>query len=132
MNPASEKNGHDAPPSVAGAVRGFVSSAARYLRAVHGLAGYELRESGWQALALGLMSVAFVVCCVVAYVFLLAGVTFAIARLFGGAWGFTLIALFAFHAVLAAALLFAIRKVAGRPVFPGTRQMIRRELDRLS
>lgn len=119
-------------PGLQEAAADFSSAASRFLRALTGLFGLELRETGFHALWLGLLSVALIVACVFAYLFLLLGVTLVLAGLFGGGWVSTLLVLCLFHLLLAGGLLAALRHLGCRPLFPGTREALRREAERLS
>lgn len=114
------------------AAAGFFSAVSRFLRAFTGLLGLELRETGAHALILGLLAVALIVVCVFAYLFLLLGVTLLVVGWLGGGWVPALLALCVLHVLLAGALFFALSLVAKRPLFPGTREAMRREMERFS
>jgi hypothetical protein len=119
-------------PSLPDATRGFVSAAIRFLRAMTGLFGLELRETGGHALALAGLAVAAIFAGVFAYLFLLLAIVMALSSWFGGGWLAVMLVLFVFHLVLAGALVLVLRGLAMRPLFPGTREAMRRELERLS
>ena len=111
---------------------GFTAAGVRFLQALTGLFGLELRETGGQALLLGSLAVAAVVAAVLAYLFLLLGITLVIVHALGGGWVIALFALCALHLVLAAVLFFILRGRANKPLFPGTREALRREVQRFS
>lgn len=123
------------PPDEAGlpdAVRSFVSAAVRFLRALTGLFGLELRETGGHALALAGLAVAVIVAGVFAYFFLLLAIVLALTNWLGGGWLAVMLILFVFHLLLAVGLVLAMRNYASRPIFPGTREAMRREMEKLS
>lgn len=130
--PGADPKPRGEEPGLQQAAADFSSAASRFLRAFTGLFGLELRETGFHALWLGLLSVALIVACVFAYFFLLLGVTLVLAGWFGGGWVSTLLVLFVFHLFLAGGLLFLLRSMARRPLFPGTREALRREAERMS
>jgi urea transporter len=109
-----------------------MASAARFFRALTALFGLELRETGAQALWLGSLAVALIVACVFAYLFLLLGVSMALANWLGGGWMGVLLGLFGFHLIMAGVLLGLLLRWARQPLFPGTREAIQREVDKLS
>lgn len=119
------------PPlsSVAG---GFGAAASAYLRAFAGLFGLELRETGNHALVLASLAVGFLVTATLAYLFLLAIFAVALAGWLGGGWIAATSILFVFHLVLASALLWMLLKLGRRPLFPGTREAVSREIRRIS
>jgi uncharacterized membrane protein YqjE len=104
----------------------------RFLQALTGLLGLELRETGAQALVLGLLGVAIIVAAVFAYLFLLLGATMLLVGWLGGGWLAALFGLCLFHLVLAVILVLVLRGRAVKPLFPGTREALRREMQRLS
>lgn len=126
-HPAAQKE-----RSLQDSAAGFFSAAARFLRAFTGLLGLELRETGAHALILGLLAVALIVACVFAYLFLLLGMTMLVVGWLGGGWVAALLVLCALHVLLAGVLFFALRLIARRPLFPGTREAVRREMGRFS
>jgi hypothetical protein len=91
-----------------------------------------LRETGGHALALAGLAVAAIFAGVFAYLFLLLAIVVALSSWFGGGWLAVMLVLFVFHLVLAGALVLVLRGLAMRPLFPGTREAMRRELERLS
>jgi uncharacterized membrane protein YqjE len=119
-------------PGLHAAAGAFNSSLVRFLQALTGLFGLELRETGAQALVLGLLGVAIIVAAVFAYLFLLLGVTMLVVGWLGGSWLAALFGLCVFHLLLAAILALILRSRATKPLFPGTREALRREAQRLS
>ena len=134
MNPSPGAHQPDPPepPGLQAAVGGFTAAGVRFLQALTGLFGLELRETGGQALLLGSLAVAAVVASVLAYLFLLLGLTLVIVHALGGGWVIAIFALCALHLVLAAVLFFILRGRASKPLFPGTREALRREVQRFS
>jgi len=121
-----------AAPGLQAAAGAFSSSLVRYLQALTGLLGLELRETGAQALVLGLLGVAIIVAAVFAYLFLLLGATMLLVGWLGGGWLTALFGLCLFHVLLAVILALVLRGRATKPLFPGTREALRREAQRLS
>jgi uncharacterized membrane protein YqjE len=119
-------------PGLHAAAGAFTSSLVRFLQAFTGLFGLELRETGAQALVLGLLGVAIIVAAVFAYLFLLLGTTMLLVGWLGGGWLTALFGLCVFHLLLAAVLALILRSRATKPLFPGTREALRREAQRLS
>lgn len=135
MNPPSGGNTSGATPEAPGlqaAAGAFSSSLVRYLQALTGLFGLELRETGLQALLLGSLAVAFITAAVFGYLFLVLGVTMLLVGWLGGGWLAALFGLCLFHLILAVLLVFILRGCAAKPLFPGTREALRREVERLS
>jgi uncharacterized membrane protein YqjE len=120
------------PPGLSAAGGAFTAALVRFLQALTGLFGLELREMAAHALVLGALAVAVLVAAVFAYVFLLLGVTMLIVGWLGGGWIAALFGLFLIHFILAVVLVLVLRGRAVRPVFPGTRAALRREGQRLS
>ena len=119
-------------PGLHAAAGAFSSSLVRFLQALTGLFGLELRETGAQALVLGLLGVSIIVAAVFAYLFLLLGATMLIVGWLGGSWLAALFGLCVFHVLLAVILALVLRSRATKPLFPGTREALRREAQRLS
>ena len=119
-------------PGLTAVAGSFGSALVRFLQALTGLFGLELRETGAQALLLGALAVAAVVAAVFAYLFLLLGVTMLLVAWLGGGWVAALFGLSAFHIVAAVILVLILRGRAAKPLFPGTREALRREVQRLS
>lgn len=117
-------------PALSTAASDFASSAVRFMRALTGLFGLEMRETGTQALVLALLAAGIIACCVFAYVFLLAAAMILLVGLAGGGWVAALIALCVLHALLAVVLVLWLRARARRPLFSGTREAVRREAER--
>jgi len=128
----AELTGIPEPPGLQAAAVGFITALVRFLQALTGLFGLELRETGGQALLLGLLGVALIVASVLAYLFLLLGLTIVIVSSLGGEWVTALFVLCALHAAMAAALFALLRGRAAKPLFPGTREALRREVEKLS
>jgi uncharacterized membrane protein YqjE len=116
-------------PAAAGA---FNAALVRFLQALTGLLGLELRETGAQALLLGALAVAVIVAAVFAYLFLLLGATMLLVGWLGGGWLAALFGLCLFHVILAVVLALVLRGRAAKPLFPGTREALSREMHRLS
>jgi uncharacterized membrane protein YqjE len=131
-SPGAESTGSPEPPGLQAAAGGFTTALVRFLQALTGLFGLELRETGGQALLIGSLGVALVVASVFAYLFLLLGLTIVIVSSLGGGWVTALFILCALHAVLAVVLYIILRRRATKPLFPGTREALRREVQRLS
>ncbi len=119
-------------PGLQAAAGAFSSALVRFLQALTGLFGLELRETGAQALVLGALAVAVIVAAVFAYLFLLLGVTMLVVGWLGGGWLAALFGLCLFHVILAVILVLVLRGRAVKPLFPGTREALRREVQRLS
>ena len=119
-------------PGLQAAAGAFSSALVRFLQALTGLFGLELRETGAQALVLGALAVAVIVAAVFAYLFLLLGVTMLIVGWLGGGWLAALFGLCLFHVIVAVILVLILRGRAVKPLFPGTREALRREVQRLS
>jgi uncharacterized membrane protein YqjE len=119
-------------PGLHAAAGAFSSALVRFLQALTGLFGLELRETGAQALVLGALAVAVIVAAVFAYLFLLLGVTMLIVGWLGGGWLMALFGLCLFHVITAVILVLILRGRAVKPLFPGTREALRREVQRLS
>jgi hypothetical protein len=134
MNPPSgaESTGSPESAGLQAAAGGFGAALVRYVQALTGLFGLELRACGGHALLLGLLGVALVVASVLAYLFLLLGLTILAVSSFGGGWVTALLMLCALHAVMAALLFLALRGRASQPLFPDTREALRREVQKLS
>lgn len=133
MSPAPGADRASLPeaPSLSSAAGGFTSSAGRFARALGGLFGLELRETGAQALILVSLAVAFIAACVFAYLFLLAAVVITVVHWLGGGWPSALLGMCVLHAVLAAILLAVMFRRGRQPLFPATREALRRELDKI-
>lgn len=131
-SPGAESPGSPEPPGLPAAAGGFTTALVRFLQVLTGLFGLELRETGGQALLIGSLGVALVVASVFAYLFLLLGLTIVIVSSLGGGWVTALFILCALHAVLAVVLFIILRRRATKPLFPGTREALRREVQRLS
>lgn len=131
-SPGADHTGLPEPPGLQAAAGGFTTALVRFLQALTGLFGLELRETGGQALLLGLLAVAVIVSAVLAYLCLLLGLTIAVVHALGGGWVVALFALCGLHILLAVVLLLILRSRARRPLFAGTREALRREVQRLS
>jgi uncharacterized membrane protein YqjE len=133
VSPGAERT-PEVPDSVGlqSAAGGFGSALVRYLHALMGLFGLELRETGLQALVLGALAVAAIVAAVMAYLFLLLGMTMLLVGWLGGGWIAAVFGLGVFHLLAALILVLILRGRAVKPLFPGTREALRREVQRLS
>jgi len=120
------------PPGLQAAAGGFGAALVRFLQALTGLFGLELRETGGQALLLGLLAVALVVASVFAYLFLLIALAVLAVGALGGGWVTALFVLCGWHLLLAVGLLLVLRARARQPLFPGTREALLRVVQRLS
>jgi len=133
VTPGGDRPGETTePPRLQAAAGQFSSSLVRYLQALTGLFGLELRETGLHALLLGSLAVAFIAAAVFGYLFLVLGVTMLLVGWLGGGWLAALFGLCVFHLILAVALVLVLRGCAGKALFPGTREALRREVQRLS
>jgi uncharacterized membrane protein YqjE len=131
-SPGGDQPSSPEPPGLQAATGGFTAALVRYLQALTGLFGLELRETGGQALLLGSLGVALIVAAVLAYLFLLLGLTIVVVHALGGGWVVALFALCALHLLLVVILLLILRGRASKPLFPGTREALRREVQKLS
>ena len=114
------------------AARDFTSAVTRFLRAFTGLFGLELRETGAQSLVLASLAVAFIAACGFTYLFLLTAIFIIVVGSLGGSWVIALLVLAVLHALLAGGLWLALATRARRPLFSGTREALRREMERIS
>ena len=133
-SPGAEPATVPEPPKFQASASAFTAALVRFLRALAGLFGLELREASGEALLIGLLGLAFVVASVLAYLFLLIGLTVAVVSLLGGEWAAALLVIFALHA-LAAAVIFVLlrrRTTKTKVLFLGTREALRREVKKLS
>lgn len=124
-----------APPEHIGlsaAASDFTSSAARFARAFSGLLGLELRESGAHALLLAGLALALLLALVFGYLFLLLASGLMVVKLFGAGLFPTVLVLGLVHVVAAVVLLLVLRARIRQPLFPGTREAVHREIERLS
>lgn len=119
-------------PGLQDAAGSLAAALSRYLRAFTGLLGLELRETGAHSLVLASLCVGFIVAVVFAYLFLVTGVTIAATWWLGGKVLAALFVLFGLHVVLAGGLLAVLVRLAKKPLFPGTREVLRREMDKIS
>ena len=131
-SPGADQKGSPEPPGLQAAAGGFSAALVRFLQALTGLLGLELRETGGQALLLGSLAVAVIVATVLAYLFLLLALTIVAVHALGGGWVAALFALGALHLALAVVLLLVLRGRAVKPLFPATREALRREVSRFS
>jgi hypothetical protein len=129
--PGAHSGGPEEARGLQEAAADFSSAASRFLRALTGLFGLELRESGFHALVLGLLAVALILACAFAYLFLLLGLALVLTGLVGGGWVPTMFILAVFHLVMAGGLFLGLKNLAQRPLFPGTREALRREIGRV-
>jgi predicted anti-sigma-YlaC factor YlaD len=66
------------------------------------------------------------------YIFLLLAAGLAVVKAFGAGLIPTALALGLLHVLVAIVLVFVLRLSIKRPLFPGTREAVRREVERLS
>jgi hypothetical protein len=119
-------------PGLSAAASEFSSSAVRFSRALTGLFGLELRESGCHALVLAALALGLLLALVFGYVFLLLAAGLAVVKAFGAGLIPTALGLGLLHILVAAVLLLVLRSRVTRPLFPGTREAVRREVERIS
>ena len=120
------------PPGLSAAASEFSSSAIRFTRAFTGLLGLEMRESGWHTLALASLALGFLLALVFGYIFLLLAAGLAVVEVFRAGLIPTALVLGLLHVFVAVLLLLVLRSRIKRPLFPGTRQAVQREVERLS
>lgn len=118
------------PAGISGAVSGFSAAAVRFGRALSGLFGLELRESGWHALGLLALALGLLLALFFAYFFLLFAAGLAIVGVFGAGLVPTALVLGLLHVLAAFVLLMILRARIRHPLFPGTREAVRREVER--
>ncbi|MFZ9932449.1 MAG: phage holin family protein [Chthoniobacterales bacterium] len=131
-SPGAERPASPEPPGLSAAASDFSASAIRFSRALTGLFGLELRESGWHALLLAALALALLLALVFGYVFLLLAAGLAVVESFGAGLIPTALGLGLLHVAAACALVLVLRARIKRPLFPGTREAVRREVERLS
>lgn len=131
-SPGAGRPASPEPPGLSSAAADFSSSAVRFLRALTGLFGLEMRESGSHALVLFALAVGLLLALVFGYVFLLLAAGLVVVKAFGAGLIPTALALGLLHVVLAVILVLVLRSRVKRPLFPGTREAVRREVERLS
>lgn len=130
--PGADRTTLPGGPSLSSVAGDFGAAVSAYLRAFAGLFGLELRETGSHALVLVTIAAGFLVTITLAYLFLLAIFAVALAGWLGGGWIAATAILFVFHLMLAAGLLWMLLKLGKRPLFPGTREAVNREIRRIS
>lgn len=91
-----------------------------------------MRESGWHALVLVALALGLLLALVFGYVFLLMAAGLAVVKVFGAGLIPTAVALGLTHVIVAIVLILVLRARIKRPLFPGTREAVRREVERLS
>lgn len=131
-SPGADRPAAPEPPGLSAAASEFSSSAVRFLRALTGLFGLEMRESGWQALVLTALALGLLLALVFGYIFLLLAAGLAVVKAFGAGLIPTLLMLGLLHVFAAIVLVLVLRSRVKRPLFPGTREAVRREVERLS
>jgi hypothetical protein len=131
-SPGAEQPASPEPPGLSAAASDFTASAIRFSRALTGLFGLELRESGWHALVLTALGIGLLLALVFGYVFLLLAAGLAVVKAFGAGLIPTALGLGLFHVLIALVLVLVLRARIKRPLFPGTREAVRREAERLS
>ena len=131
-SPGADRPASPEPPGLSEAASEFSSSAVRFSRALTGLFGLELRESGWHALILAALALGLLLALVFGYVFLLLAAGLVVVHAFGAGLIPTALVLGLLHVVVAVVLVLVLRVRMKRPLFPGTREAVRREVERLS
>jgi hypothetical protein len=131
-SPGADQPASPEPPGLSAAASDFSASAIRFFRALTGLFGLELRESGCHALVLAALSIGLLLALVFGYVFLLLAAGLAVVKAFGAGLIPTALGLGIFHVLIALVLVLVLRVRVKRPLFPGTREAVRREAERLS
>lgn len=131
-SPGADQPASPEPPGLSGAASDFSASAIRFFRALTGLFGLELRESGCHALVLAALGIGLLLALVFGYVFLLLAAGLAVVKAFGAGLIPTALGLGIFHVLIALVLVLVLRARVKRPLFPGTREAVRREAERLS
>ena len=131
-SPGADRPASPEPPGLSVAASEFSSSAVRFFRALTGLFGLEMRESGWHALVLAALAVGLLLCLVFGYFFLLLAAGLAVVENFGAGLIPTALSLGLLHVAAAILLVLVLRSRVKRPLFPGTREAVRREMERLS
>lgn len=131
-SPGADQPAPPEPLGLSGAASDFTASAIRFSRALAGLLGLELRESGCHALVLSVLAIGLLFALVFGYVFLLLAAGLAVVKVFGAGLAPTVLGLGLFHVVVAVVLVLVLRARLKRPLFPGTREAVRREAERLS
>lgn len=134
MHPSSgaDRPASPEPPGLSTAASEFSSSAIRFCRALTGLFGLEMRESGWHALVLVALALGLLLALVFGYLFLLLAAGLAVVKAFGAGLIPTAVVLGLAHVLVAIVLVLVLRARIKRPIFPGTREAMRREVERLS
>lgn len=131
-SPGADRPASPEPPGLSDAASDFSSSAIRFSRALTGLFGLEMRESGWHALVLTALGLGLLLSLVFGYIFLLLAAGLAVVKAFGAGLIPTALVLGLLHVLVAIVLVFVLRLSIKRPLFPGTREAVRREVERLS
>ena len=131
-SPGADQPASPEPPGLSGAASDFSASAIRFFRALTGLFGLELRESGCHALVLAALGIGLLLSLVFGYVFLLLAAGLAVVKAFGAGLIPTALGLGIFHVLIALVLVLVLRARVKRPLFSGTREAVRREAERLS
>ena len=131
-SPGADQPASAEPLGLSAAASDFTASAIRFSRALTGLFGLELRESGCHALVLSALAIGLLLALVFGYIFLLLAAGLAVVKAFGAGPVPTALGLGLFHVLVAAVLILVLRARLKRPLFPGTREAVRREAERLS
>lgn len=131
-SPGADRTASPEPPGLSAAASGFSAAAVRFSRAFTGLLGLEMRESGWHALVLTALAVGLLLALVFGYLFLLLAAGLALVQTCGAGLIPTALGLGLLHVLAAAVLVLVLRARIKRPLFPGTREAVRREVERLS
>ena len=131
-SPGADRSASPEPPGLSAAASDFTASTIRFSRALTGLFGLELRESGYHALVLSALALGLLLALVFGYVFLLLAAGLAVVKAFGAGLVPTALGLGLIHVLAAIVLVFVLRSRIKRPLFSGTREAVRREAERLS
>jgi hypothetical protein len=131
-SPGADRPASTEQPGLSAAASEFSSSAIRFSRALTGLFGLEMRESGCHALVLAALALGLLLALVFGYIFLLLAAGLAVVKVLGAGLVPTALVLGLLHVLVAAVLALVLRARIKRPLFAGTREAVRREVERLS
>jgi len=109
----------------------LLGSLGRHFSAVTALAGEEAREAAELYIRLAVVLGAALFFAAFGYALSLLFVTFVLAFLLNGAWGWVLAGLALLHFLLAGVCAFHVKTHWRTPIFPATKTEIARDLDAL-